>query len=130
MAGGFPASADDPDFSIYGGGFFSSQDRIWMDRIGRTPPGAMAALKPAFQDRRLDTLWFRYRARNWPETLSPSEQARWQAHCQDRMDQAPAKGLINLAAFREALARCRAQRPDQDELWRELEAYPTGRPCS
>jgi exodeoxyribonuclease-1 len=130
MAGSFPAGTDDPDFSISGGGFFSSQDRAWMDRIGRTPPGAMAALKPAFQDRRLDTLWFRYRARNWPETLSPSEQARWQAHCQERMDRAPAKGLLDLAAFREALARLRAQRPDQEGLWRELDEYATGRPCS
>jgi len=132
MGGGFPAGPADPDFSIYGGGFFSSQDRTWMDRIHRTPPAAMAALRPAFQDRRLDELWFRYRARNWPETLSAPERARWAAHCRARMDQAPAKGLLDLAQFRTVLAQCRARRPDQEELWRELDAYAgaTGSPCS
>jgi exodeoxyribonuclease-1 len=119
----FPAGAEDPDFSIYGGGFFSSQDRTWMDRISRTPPAAMAALKPAFQDRRLGELWFRYRARNWPETLTGPEQTRWEAHCRTRMDQAPVKGLLNRTEFLAVLAECRARRPDQDAIWQELEAY-------
>jgi hypothetical protein len=39
------------------------------------------------------------------------------------VEQAPAKGLLDRCGFRAALASCRARRPDQEELWRELEAY-------
>jgi len=130
LAGGFPEGSPDPDFSLYGG-FFSSQDRAWMDRITRTPPAAMAGLRPAFQDRRLSELYFRYRARNWPETLTEPERARWQAHCRARLERAPLPGLLDRAGFRAALEECRAKRPDQEDLWRELEDYETnGCPCS
>jgi exodeoxyribonuclease-1 len=129
MAGGFPPGSPDPDFALYGGGFFSSQDRAWMDRIVHTPPAAMAALRPAFQDPRLGELWFRYRARNWPETLAAPERARWEAHCRSRLEQAPARGLLDLAQFRAALAECRARHPDQDGLWQELEEYANESLC-
>jgi exodeoxyribonuclease-1 len=125
MGGGFPGGSGDPDFSIYGGGFFSNQDRTWMDRIVHTAPAAMAALRPSFQDRRLAEMFFRYRARNWPETLSPAEGERWARHCRERLERPAAKGLLDRAGFRAALARCRAERPDQEALWRELEAYET-----
>ena len=35
----------------------------------------LQALAPAFHDKKLTELLFRYRARNWPETLSASEKA-------------------------------------------------------
>ena len=134
MAASYPAGSPDPDFSIYGGGFFSSQDRTWMDRICRTAPAAMAGLKPEFQDPRLGELWFRYRARNWPETLAGPERARWEAHCRARLEQAPVKGQLNRSEFLTVLAECRERRPDQEGLWRELEAYAaapeaSGCPC-
>ncbi len=37
----------------------------------------LAAKRPAFADPRLDELLFRYRARNFPGTLSEPEQAQW-----------------------------------------------------
>jgi len=126
MGGGFPAGTPDPDFSIYSGGFFSSGDRTWMERISHTAPAAMAGLRPQFQDPRLDTLFFRYRARNWPETLSADERARWDSHCRSRLEQAPVKGQLDRSAFRSVLAQCRASRPDQEALWRELADYESG----
>jgi exodeoxyribonuclease-1 len=123
FAGPGPAAAADPDLSLYSGGFFSSQDRTWMDRIGRTRPEALAGLKPVFQDPRLDELFFRYRARNWPETLSAPEQARWAAHCQARLAAPPGKSLRSRAAFGALLADCRARQPERAELWQELEDY-------
>jgi exodeoxyribonuclease-1 len=90
----------------------------------------MAGLRPTFQDRRLAELYFRYRARNWPETLTAPERARWEAHCRARLERAPVKGLLDRAGFRAALAECRARRPDQEALWRELDDYETnGCPC-
>jgi exodeoxyribonuclease I len=43
-------------------------------------PQKLAAAQPAFQDGRLDDLLFRYRARNFPETLSADESQRWEEH--------------------------------------------------
>ena len=45
-----------------------------------TPPHLLAKAQFAFRDARLPELLFRYRARNFPQTLAPEEQARWQAH--------------------------------------------------
>ncbi len=118
-----PAAPADPDFSIYGGGFFSNPDRTWMDRIGHTPPAALAALRPVFQDPRCAELFFRYRARNWPETLGPAERERWAAHCRSRLAAPPVKGLLSRAAFDEQIAQCRARQPEREAMWQELEAY-------
>jgi len=120
---GRPAPCPDPDFSIYAGGFFSSQDRAAMDRIVRAGAGELAALRPAFQDPRLAELFFRYRARNWPETLAPAERARWEAHCAARLERPPVDSLLSRAQFRAVLAQCRALHPEKAALWEELEAF-------
>jgi exodeoxyribonuclease-1 len=115
-----PTEGGDPDFSIYGGGFFSAADRAWLDRIVTADPRTLATLKPVFQDRRLPELFFRYRARNWPELLAPAERTRWEAHCAQRRQHPPA-GLLGSETFRAALAELRERRPDREELWLELE---------
>ena len=40
----------------------------------------MAKNTPGFDDARLDELLFRYRARNFPATLTEAEQQRWEEH--------------------------------------------------
>jgi len=117
----FGATAGDPDFSIYGGGFFSNADHTWMNRIATTAPEQLGALRPAFQDARLGELFFRYRARNWPATLTAQEAERWRGHCRQRREQPPVPGLLSETAFREALAACAAKRPELTTLWAELE---------
>jgi len=67
-------------------------------------------------------LLFRYRARNFPETLTEAETAQWQEHCQLQRSE----GTFTLAAFEQELAEERA-RPemtdrtaaalDQLEIW-------------
>ena len=116
------AEGGDPDFSIYGGGFFSSADRLWLDRIVTTSPAELAGLQPSFQDRRLAELYFRYRARNWPELLSPAEATRWQAHCLSRREHPPLPGLLGSESFAATLARFRTLHPEREELWLELGA--------
>lgn len=113
----------DPDFGLYGGGFFSDGDRLLMAKIGRTPPPQLAGLRPVFQDPRLDELYFRYRARNWPEHLAPEEAARWRAHCEARRRDPGHEKLLGLDAFREALAASRAQHPALADLWDDLEVW-------
>jgi exodeoxyribonuclease-1 len=77
--GGFQSDAD-PELNLYGG-FVNDADRDRMAQVRRSKPEALAELRPAFDDARLPELLFRYRARNWPQTLNSDEQARWLEHC-------------------------------------------------
>jgi exodeoxyribonuclease-1 len=80
----FPESAD-PDAQLYSGGFFSRDDSERINTVRTTDPAELASLQLNFEDPRLDELLFRYRARNYPDTLSKAEQARWQAYRKARL---------------------------------------------
>ncbi|MEN7469838.1 exodeoxyribonuclease I [Providencia stuartii] len=73
---------DDVDAQIYSG-FFSSSDRSTMDIIRETPEKNLPALDLTFEDPRMKELFFRYKARNYPSTLSYDEQQRWLQHRRD-----------------------------------------------
>jgi len=68
----------DPDYMLYSGGFFSSDDRTRMEQIRNTKPEHLGDLDFPFDDNRLTEMLFRYRARNYPQTLSDAEKNRWQ----------------------------------------------------
>ena len=70
----------DPDRMLYGGGFFSDQDRRTMDRVRDSDPPDLGETSFAFEDARLPEMLFRYRARNYPETLDAGEQALWEEY--------------------------------------------------
>ena len=94
--------ATDVDLRLYDG-FPSDADRRRCEHVRRTPPEALAALHPRFDDARYAELFFRYRARNWPELLSSAERSRWEADRRARLAD-PACGL-SLKAFRLQVAR-------------------------
>ncbi|MDE1313726.1 exodeoxyribonuclease I [Vibrio aestuarianus] len=77
----YPAN-DDVDSQLYDG-FFSPSDKAAMDIIRETDPVNLSALEISFSDKRIEPLLFRYRARNYPLTLSDEEQQRWAAHCRE-----------------------------------------------
>jgi exodeoxyribonuclease-1 len=82
----------------------------------------------AFADGRLEELLFRWRARNWPETLADDERARWQAHCVARL--VGGSGTLSAAAFQErvdALFDAALERGDEraQELLDQLSDYAT-----
>jgi exodeoxyribonuclease-1 len=74
----FPETHD-PDLQIYAGGFFSDSDSARMETIRKTPAEKLAALNLSFDDKRLPEMLFRYRARNYPESLSNEELETWNA---------------------------------------------------
>ena len=59
----------DPDLEIYSGGFFSENDKKQMTKIRGISPEQLAKSEFRFTDSRLPEMLFRYRARNYPETL-------------------------------------------------------------
>src|SRR5690606_40013239 len=71
---------DDPDLMLYSGGFFSAQDKQWMEFIRQQSPDVLGELEIQREDSRLGEMLFRYRARNYPETLSGEEAERWEQY--------------------------------------------------
>lgn len=76
---GFPLISD-PDLALYSGGFFSETDRKAMQQIRQIQPENLVKLTTQFEDTRLPEMLFRYRARNYPETLTREEQERWEEY--------------------------------------------------
>ncbi len=75
-----PAAAPlDVDEDLYGG-FVGNNDRRTLENLRAMTPQKLAAARPAFDDERLDELLFRFRARNFPETLGEAEQFSWEQH--------------------------------------------------
>lgn len=93
----------DPDAMLYDG-FIQSVDRRACDQVLQTEPEYLAGLQGKFNDIRLPELLFRYRARNWPETLDQQEKIQWQAYCQQRLNDEAGKTGINLKSYGQKLA--------------------------
>jgi exodeoxyribonuclease-1 len=72
-------AAPDVDEDLYGG-FVGNNDRRALNQLRRLTPEQLAKNTPGFDDARLDELLFRYRARNFPATLTEAEQQRWEEH--------------------------------------------------
>lgn len=69
----------DVDEDLYGG-FVGNADRRRLNQLRALSPAEMAHSRTGFDDERLAELVFRYRARNFADTLSPEENERWEAH--------------------------------------------------
>ena len=91
----------DVDEDLYGG-FIGPADRRLLDKLRDLGPDKLAAQRPAFADARLEELFFRYRARNFPATLVGEDLARWQQHCSSRLHDG-AGGVTPVAEFLERI---------------------------
>lgn len=74
----------DVDASLYDG-FLAEGDRRLFPAVRASTPEALAPLESRFTDPRLPELLFRYRARNWPQSLTLDEQPRWDAYRRHRL---------------------------------------------
>lgn len=69
----------DVDEDLYGG-FVGNADRRRLNDLRQSSPDDLARVRPAFDDPRLSELFWRYRARNFPQSLTTEEQTRWEGH--------------------------------------------------
>ena len=90
------ADVTDPDRMLYSGGFFSDADRRQMERVRAATPEALASQSFVFEDSRLPEMLFRYRARNFPYSLSADEQAQWEEHRYQYLTEPEAGASITL----------------------------------
>ena len=78
------APRTDPEQQLYDG-FFGDHDRRLMTRIRRLSAEELATTTFEFEDPRLKDLLFRYRARNFPTSLTVEERQNWRDFCRLRL---------------------------------------------
>ncbi len=118
----------DAEHALYGGNFFSHGDKAQMDILRALPPEQLGSYEFQFQDPRLAVLLFRYRARNYPLTLTTEEQQRWQQYCQNKL-QYGAKGILSADEFMikiENLAIENETKPEKMAVLKALYQYIQG----
>lgn len=116
-------ASQDPDGMLYSGGFFGPADKDAMEIIRSTPPEQLSELQLSFKDKRLEEMFFRYRARNYPEFLADDEFERWEAYRQQRLLQGNTPALTFnqfAAALQEAAATAD---PKYHHLLADLQLY-------
>jgi exodeoxyribonuclease-1 len=118
---------DDPDRMLYSGGFFSDADRRVMDRVRAASPEQLAGESFVFEDGRCQEMLFRYRARNFPESLSDSERAQWEEQRFQYLTDAAAGGPITLEAYQDTIERLSSSAtPEQQAVLDRLLEYGDG----
>ena len=121
--------AADPEQQLYDG-FLNDRDKQTARAVREAGPGDLAATSFSFHDRRLPELLFRYRARNFPDTLSESERQLWCEHCLQRMTGAGETGFLTVDALAARIAELRAGGgldTQQDRILADLLAYSQSR---
>ncbi|CAE6895227.1 Exodeoxyribonuclease I [Pseudomonas marincola] len=94
-------ATSDPEQQLYDG-FIGDRDRRLSEQVRNADPAHLGQQQWPFDDQRLPELLFRYRARNFPDTLNGEELQRWQLFCQQRLTD-PEQGAPNtLAGFNAA----------------------------
>ncbi len=111
---------------LYSGGFFSNSDKRVMDEVRASTPEQLAANTFAFEDPRLPEMLFRYRARNYPGSLTPEERAQWEEYRFQRLTEPDAGASICMEDYQtliEALVESGELTLPQCELMEQLLEY-------
>ena len=127
----------DADAALYDG-FIGDGDKRRINDVRSTAPELLGTRDFGFKDERLPELLFRYRARNWPASLSSGERARWDDYRRARLLGDSGLSEYTFASFDAELATLRGQHTgngevlallDQLQAWRidlQRDLGPTG----
>lgn len=100
--------------------FLNNQDKSRCETIRTTSPNLLDTLSMTFDDSRLTTLFFRYKARNYPQTLTEQEQIIWKDYCRDKLNTDKIRDyLLHL----EQLAEIYNQQPEKLTIIKNLYNY-------
>lgn len=114
-----PEEATDVDEDLYGG-FIGNDDRRRLNYLRGLSPEELAVENMGFDDERLGELVFRYRARNFPQTLSGEEKTLWHEHCENRLIQG-VNGSLTLSQVQDMLDELMMAREGMDDEKAESE---------
>ncbi len=120
-------TSNDPDLQLYSGGFFSPADQARMQQIRQSSIEELDSLQFNFDDPRLDEMFFRYRCRNYPDTLLLNELQRWDEYRIQRITAPEGSASIKLDQYRQELEELKKQYADNDKVMSildQLQQYP------
>ena len=123
-----PTDSVDVDAALYDG-FIGDADKRLFAQVRGTPPHLLVKAQYAFRDARLPELLFRYRARNWQDSLLPNEHERWNAYRRQRLDVDSGLSEYTFAQFRDQIAQLRLAHADdgnKQALLDRLQAWGDG----
>ena len=98
---------EDPELALYSG-FLPDADRVKLDRVRAAPPASLSG-DFGISDPRYAELLFRYRARNWPDTLDADERARWDDFRRQRILGTHPLSTLSLNDYFTRIERLRAE---------------------
>ncbi|WP_158968854.1 exodeoxyribonuclease I [Paraglaciecola sp. L3A3] len=116
----------DADYALYTGGFFSSADKYLMQQVVTANLQELTELTLPFEDERLNTLLFRYRARNFPQCLNQTETEKWQRYRQFKLTDESSNASIKLTEYLQLLEQLSIEHknnPEKLELLKTLYIY-------
>lgn len=119
------AEKTDPEQMLYSG-FFEDQDKKLMAQVRRSTAEELTQKTFKFKDHRLAELLFRYRARNFPQSLTELERQQWRAFCQRRLTDPSAGASIVMDDLHARIATLMAAAETgaaQKNLLRQLQEY-------
>ncbi len=103
----------DTDGALYDG-FIPESDKRLAAQVRSTPPHKMASAGFVFRDPRMQVLLFRYRARNWPDTLGFDEQEQWHDYLRRRLQDEEGLGELTLPRYRAQIDALRQTHADDE----------------
>lgn len=115
---------EDPELALYSG-FLPDSDKKLLRDVRGTPPDQLGQKTFAFRDPRYAELLFRYRARNWPDTLSAEERERWETFRQQRLTRPTPLTVLTLPDYFAQVSALRNDpaRSDKWPLLDQLQAW-------
>jgi exodeoxyribonuclease-1 len=117
----------DAEFLIYDG-FVSDADKREQQAVRRASPQELATRSFVFADQRLPELLFRYRARNFPESLSAADMAHWREFRQARLHTQISPDWLTRETFLARIAeleQSHAEDPEKLAVLTALQAWET-----
>lgn len=117
----FPAQTD-PDIMLYSGGFFGKNDKEVMAQIRSSTEEQLRDNSFHFEDGRLSEMLFRYRARNYPNSLTTVEKELWIEYCFQRLTEEEGGASIVMEDYIEEIDQLLADTALSDDKRKILQA--------
>ncbi len=92
----------DPEQALYGE-FVPAHDKPTMQQVRKASGQDLAETTYTFYDKRLQEMLFRYRARNFPESLNEQDRLQWADFCFQRLSEGLYPGDLTLEAFHQVI---------------------------
>lgn len=110
----FSDDTDDMESALYAG-FISNNDKQLCNTLLKKKPEQLASWKPTFDDQRLQAIYPRFIARNWPESLDQEAAMKWQGYCQARVLDGEYGSTITAAEYQDELEHLASQELSESE---------------